>query len=69
MIQYIWDIDYTQREFDPCGYSKITIKNKEDASRSLIIFDKTKPANEIDKTEHAFAFIAGENRKEITITL
>lgn len=70
MIQYIGDIEHTQREFDPCGYSKITIQDKGDSERKpLVIFDETQPANKIDKTEQIFAIIAGDERKEITITL
>lgn len=70
MIQYIGDIRYTKQEFDPCGYSKITIQDKEDKERQpFVIFDETKPAGEIDKTDHIFAIIAGDERKDITITL
>lgn len=70
MIQYIGDIKYTKREFDPCGYSKITIQDKEDKERQpLDIFDETKPPNEIDQTNKVFTIIAGDERKDITITL
>ena len=70
MIQYIGDIRYTRQEFDPCGYSKITIQDKEDKERQpFVIFDETKPSGEIDKTDHIFAIIAGDERKDITITL
>ena len=70
MIQYIGDIEYTKREFDPCGYSKITIQDKGDSERKpLVIFDETQPTNQIDKTEQIFVIIAGDDRKEITITL
>lgn len=70
MIQYIGDIEYTKREFDPCGYSKITIQEKGDTQRQpLVIFDETQPASEIDKTEQIFAIITGDERKNITITL
>lgn len=70
MIQYIGDIKYTKREFDPCGYTKITIQDKEDKERDpLIIFDETKPANEIDETNKIFSIIAGDTRKNITVTL
>lgn len=70
MIQYIGDIKYLKQEFDPCGYSKITIQDKEDKERKpFVIFDETKPSGEIDKTDHIFAIIAGDERKDITITL
>ncbi len=69
-IQYIGDIKYTKREFDPCGFSKITIQDKGDKEREpLVIFDETKPTGEIDKTDHIFSIIAGDERKDITITL
>lgn len=70
MIQYIGDIKYTKREFDPCGYSKITIQDKEDKERApLVIFDETALSGEMDKTDHIFSIIAGDERKDITITL
>nr|WP_132399625.1 hypothetical protein [uncultured Pedobacter sp.] len=69
-IQYIGDIQYTRREFDPCGYSKITIQDKGDKERNpLVIFDETQPVNQIDKTDQIFAIVAGDERKDITITL
>jgi len=69
-IQYIGDIQYTRREFDPCGYSKITIQDKGDKERNpLVIFDETQPLNQIDKTDQIFAIVAGDERKDITITL
>ena len=70
MIQYIGDIKYTKREFDPCGYSKITIQDKGDKERGpLVIFDETRPVNQIDSTHNVFAIIAGDERKDIAITL
>lgn len=69
-IQYIGDIKYTKREFDPCGYSKITIQDKEDKERApLVIFDETALSGDMDKTDHIFSIIAGDERKDITITL
>lgn len=70
MIQYIGDIEYNQREFDPCGYSKITVKDEDDKERDpLVIFDEMAAAGSIDKTEQSFAIITGDTRKNISITL
>lgn len=69
-IQYIGDINYTKREYDPCGYSKITVQDKADSERSpLIIFDENQPINQIDSTDQKFPLIAGDERKDITIML
>lgn len=69
-IQYIGDINYTRREYDPCGYSKITVKDKADTEREpLIIFDENQPPNQIDKTSQIFTVIAGDDRKDISIAL
>lgn len=69
-IQYIGDIQYTQREFDPCGYSKITIEDKEDKEREpLVIFDENDTQKPIDRTNQLFTLITGDTRKDITITL
>ncbi|HCM36072.1 hypothetical protein [Chryseobacterium sp.] len=70
MIQYIGDIEYSLREFDPCGYSKITIKDEDDKDReSFVIFDETAAVGAIDKTKQSFAIITGDTRKNISITL
>ncbi|WP_449388878.1 hypothetical protein [Chryseobacterium lineare] len=69
-IQYIGDIRYTKREYDPCGYSKISIKDEDDAERSpLVIFDEEDTANPIDRTSQTFGILAGDTRKNISITL
>lgn len=70
MIQYIGDIEYTKREFDPCGYSKITVKDEEDEKRdSFVIFDETIAVGPIDKTKQSFSLIRGDTRKNVSITL
>lgn len=70
MIQYIGDIEYKQREFDPCGYSKITVKDEDDKERDpLVIFDETAAVGSIDKTKQSFGIITGDSRKNISITL
>ncbi|HEX8576780.1 MAG TPA: hypothetical protein VF677_10855 [Flavobacterium sp.] len=70
MIQYIGDIRYTQKEHDPCGYSKITIKDEGDTERNaLVIFDEDDTTNPIDRTANVFGIVAGDERKNISITL
>ncbi|MGU3373947.1 hypothetical protein [Chryseobacterium sp. M5A1_1a] len=70
MIQYIGDIEYKQREFDPCGYSKITVKDEDDKDReSFVIFDETATVGSIDKTKQSFSVITGDTRKKVSITL
>jgi len=67
-IQYIGDIRYTKKEYDPCGYSKITIKDENDGDRTpLVIFDED-DAN-LDRTSQIFGITAGDSRKKISITL
>lgn len=67
-IQYIGDIRYTKREYDPCGYSKITIKDENDGDRTpLVIFNEDDP--NIDRTSQVFGITAGDSRKKISITL
>jgi hypothetical protein len=70
MIQYIGDIRYTQKEHDPCGYSKITIKDEDDKERdALVIFDEDDTTSPIDQTAKVFSILAGDKRKNISITL
>lgn len=70
MIQYIGDIRYTKREFDPCGYSKITLKDEDDKERdSMVIFNEEDTENPIDQTAKVFTIITGDARKNISITL
>jgi hypothetical protein len=65
-IQYIGDIEYTKKEYDPCGYSKITIKDEDDKKREpLVIFDEE--ATVIDKTSSYFEITSGEKPKSISI--
>ena len=69
-IQYIGDIRYTRQEFDPCGFSKITLWEKGDKKRlPFTIFDETQPINQIDKTDQFFSIIAGNERKDVKIVL
>ncbi|MCX8534120.1 hypothetical protein [Chryseobacterium luquanense] len=70
MIQYIGDIRYTKREYDPCGYSKITLKDEDDKERdSMVIFNEEDTENPIDQTAKVFTIITGDARKNISITL
>lgn len=70
MIQYIGDIRYTKKEFDPCGYSKITVKDEGDKDRdAFVIFDEDDTTNPIDRTAQTFSIIAGDERKNVSITL
>ncbi|WP_415324827.1 hypothetical protein [Chryseobacterium sp. MMS23-Vi53] len=69
-IQYIGDIRYTKREYDPCGYSKISIKDEDDGDRpALVIFDEEDTKNPIDRTSQIFGITTGDKRKNISITL
>lgn len=70
MIQYIGDIEYNRREYDPCGYSKITIKDDDDPERqALVLFDEEDTTNPIDRTTKVFGIITGDERKNISITI
>lgn len=69
-IQYIGDIRYTQKGIDPCGYSTITIKDESDKDKDpLVIFDEDDIKSPIDRTSQIFGLIAGEERKNVSITL
>lgn len=67
-IQYIGDVKYWVKEFDPCGYSTITVKDEDDKKReALILFDED--ASVIDNTDNYFEITTGEKAKLISITL
>lgn len=63
-IQFIGDIRYTRKEFDPCGYSMITVKSDDS---EVVIFDENATDKPIDQTAQTFDIIAGDNRKNISI--
>ncbi len=70
MIKYIGDIKYLHKENDPCGYSKIIIKDDDDDKRDeLFIFNENNTEKPIDNTTQIFGIIAGDTRKNISITL
>lgn len=70
MIQYIGDIRYTKKEYDPCGYSKIIIKDEDDKEReALVVFDEERDPKVMDLTSQIFGIIAGDERKNISITV
>ena len=68
-IQYIGDIPYSQKEYDPCGYAQIIIKDESDSKRNpLTIFDEDKLSAGGDQTERSFDITAGDKKKTISIT-
>lgn len=69
-IQYIGDIEYLKKEYDPCGYSKITIADEDDKKRSpYVIFDED-AKDRIDNTRNTFDLVTGDKtKKKISITL
>lgn len=70
LIQYIGDVPYSRKEFDPCGYAKIVIKDEGDKERNAFTaFDEDALATGGDKTEQSFSIIAGEKTKEVSITV
>ncbi|WP_313376609.1 hypothetical protein [Chishuiella sp.] len=82
-INYIGDVPVFIKEYDPCGYSTITISevpkekpdktdkekkiDKEQTRQSLVIFDEDRAV--IDKTENVFEIVAGDDPKKISIKL
>ncbi len=69
MIQYIGDIEYTQKENDPCGYQRIKIKEKD--GKEFYLFDEeVKHTSKMDETNNRyFDIIAGDTAKEVIITV
>lgn len=66
MIQYIGDINYTIKEYDPCGYSSIEIVEK--GKDPVEIFNEDKLQSGGDKTENFYDIILGHvSDKEIKI--
>lgn len=66
-IQYIGDIEYQVKEFDPCGFKRIKIIEND---RKLYLFDEDKEhTTKIDETAGSFAIIAGDSPKEVYILL
>ena len=47
-LQFIGDIKYTKKEFDPCGYSSITIEEEFGMELYPIIIATQKPMDRID---------------------
>lgn len=67
MIQYIGDIEYREKEYDPCGYKKIKIKSED---RQKYIFDEDiVETKKIDETAEYFEIISGDTPKEVSITV
>ncbi|SHF86888.1 hypothetical protein [Pedobacter caeni] len=65
-IQYIGDIRYTRKQFDPCCFTTITLKCED---TETVIFDENLPPDRIDETAKPFDIIAGDEKKEISIKL
>jgi hypothetical protein len=63
-VQYIGDVRYTHKEFDPCGFSTITVKSDD---TEVVIFNEDATDKPIDNTAQTFDIIAGDNRKNISI--
>lgn len=63
MIQYIGDVDYNYREFDPCGYSKISIKelSNKDRPTPFVIFEEGKDNSVADNTRSFYDIITGDD--------
>lgn len=58
------------KEFNPCAYSKITIKDEDDKEReSLLMFDEDDIKNPIDRTSQVFGIMRDDERKNISVTL
>lgn len=69
-IQHIGDIPYTRKEYDPCGYSRIVLKDESDTAREpFTVFDEDKLEASGDKTQQSFDIIRGEEKKEVSITV
>ena len=69
-IQYIGDIQYTKKEYDPCGYSKITLKDEDDSKRApLVIFDEDQLHVGGDRTQRYFEVTTGDKPKKISIKI
>ncbi len=67
MIQYIGDVEYNYREYDPCGYSKISIQElgNKDRPSPMVIFEEGKNESVIDKTHLFYDIIAGNNEDKV----
>ncbi|MCX2583062.1 hypothetical protein [Pedobacter sp. MR22-3] len=69
-IQYIGDVQYTRKEYDPCGYSMIEISDEGDEDRKpFVVFDENKLADSGDKTSQTFDIIRGDAKKDVLISL
>lgn len=64
-LQYIGDIEYSQRNNDPCSYSKIKIKCED---QEKYIFDETEKVLDLTETSY-FDIIAGTDPKDIIISV
>ena len=61
-IQYIGDVEYTEKEHNPCAFSIITVNNGE---KDFEIFNENKLGKlKGDKTFNSIDIIAGDNKKQ-----
>ncbi len=69
-IQYIGDVLYQKKEFDPCGYSQIMITDEANQNRKpYILFDEDKLNSGGDNTSQTFDVIRGDNTSNVIISL
>ncbi|WET49392.1 hypothetical protein PYS58_23025 [Chryseobacterium indologenes] len=67
-IQYIGDIPYTKKEFDPCGYSSITITEEFDPSDQKELDEKlTKAGKDEKQKQKVNDDFANKKRKPLVI--
>ncbi|MFC3561217.1 hypothetical protein [Pedobacter jamesrossensis] len=66
-IQFIGDVQYQRKEFDPCGYSKISVTEDDGKRKPFDLFDED--AAVIDRTTLYYDVIRGDKRKGLKIDL
>lgn len=67
MIQYIGDINYSQKENNPCAFSVITVN---DGKNNIEIFNESKPAKPVnDKSKRFVDIVCGDKEtKAVKVT-
>lgn len=69
MIQYIGDVNYTIKEYDPCHYSAIEVHEKVKGKDPVEIFNEDKLSSGGDRTDEFYDIVLGEvSDREIKIT-
>lgn len=70
MIAEVTDIKYTQKQYDPCGYKKITLTDQGDSQRApFVLFDEDELISEGDKTQRTFDIVRGSDKRPVLIAL